>query len=485
MHFNKNFSRIFLLLLCCLLAVPALAQEITITEGPEEIALNEAFTITLTIKNERLSDYDGFPEIPGMIKRGTSSSSSTNIINGQMSTTQSITQSYMAEREGTYILKPFTITVNGRQVAAPGKTIKVGPTKQRSNQAYDPFGADPFDDFFGRRSAPQEFVDVEEDAFLALSTNKDEVYIGEGITTTLAFYVAETNQAQLQFYDLGSQLADILKKVKPGNCWEENFNIESINRVPVTINGKRYQQYKIYQATFYPLNLQPIKFPSVGLKLIKYQVAKTPSFFGRNRKEDYKTFYTKAKTIKVKDLPPHPLKNQVAVGDYTLAEQIDKKALTTGEGLNYEMVVRGEGNISAINTPVVKENEGITIYDPNVKVDITRSGGKVTGAKTFEYYAIPKEPGDYALKDYFNWIFFNPRKEKYDTLRSAVAIHVTGESLKNESISASDQGNGFYDKLSTKSNKLQSRASQDLYKIIANIFIILMLALSGYIIFKK
>lgn len=483
MHLIKNCS--FLLLFFCLTAAPAWAQDITITEGPGEIALNETFTITLTIKNERLTEYDGFPEIPGMVKRGTSSSSSTNIINGQVTSTQSITQNYMAEREGTYTLKPFTITANGRQASAPGKTIKVGPAKQQNRNTYDPFGADPFDDLFGRRNAPQEFVDVEEDAFFALSTNKEEVYIGEGVTTTLAFYVAETNRAQLQFYDLGSQLAEILKKVKPSNCWEENFNIESINRVPVTINGKKYQQYKIYQATFYPLNLQTIKFPSVGLKLIKYQVAKNPTFFGSNRKEDYKTFYTKAKTIKVKNLPPHPLKNQVAVGDYTLAEQIDKKALTTGEGFTYKMVVRGEGNISAINNPTIKNDKRLEVYDPNVVMNINRRNGRVTGEKTFEYYAIPKEPGDYALKDYFSWVFFNPQKEKYDTLRSAVAINVTGESLKNEYISANDQENGFYNDLFQKSNKLQSRTSPELYQLIANILIGLMLIVTGYLVFKK
>src|SRR5690606_4853671 len=131
-------------------------------------------------------------------------------------------------------------------------------------------------------------------------------------------------------------------KLRPENSWEENFNIESISRVPVTLNGKRYQQYKIYQAAFYPLNLEPIEFPKLGLKLIKYKEAKRPSFFGRNTKEDYKTFYTKAKTVKVKDLPPHPLKDKVSVGDYQLEETIDKKEMNAGEGFNYVMSVSGE-----------------------------------------------------------------------------------------------------------------------------------------------
>ena len=461
------------------------AQNITITPGPDRIALNEAFTITLSVQNERLSGYDGFPEIEGFLKRGTSSSTSTRIINGQATTSQSITQNYVAQREGVYSLEPFTMTVNGKKISSPGKKITVGPPKEQRRSTFDPFGSDPFEDLFGRRNAPQEFIDVEADAFLALSTSKDEVFVGEGFNVTLAFYVAETNRAQLQFFDLGSQLAEILKKLRPANCWEENFNIESIQSVPVVLNGKRYQQYKIYQATFYPLNLEPVKFPSVGLKLIKYQVSKQPSFFGRNTKEDYKTFYTKSKTVTVKDLPPHPLKDQVSVGDYKLSESIDKNETTTGNGFNYTMSIRGEGNISAIDNPETKTGKNFEFYDPNVQLNINRSNGKVTGEKSFEYFVVPKEPGTYELGNYLKWIFFNPNSAQYDTLQSDITLNVSGESLKNDFISSSALGGGIYDQINEKENKLQSRSEYDLVKIIANVFIVIMLILTGWLVFKK
>lgn len=480
-----NLKFCFFIFIQVCFAAFANAQNITISPGPDQIALNEAFTITLTVKNERLSEYDGFPEISGFLKRGTSSSTSTNIVNGQVSTSQSIIQNYVAQSEGTYIMAPFSMTVNGKKISSPGKTINVGPAKERRRNTFDPFGSDPFDDIFNQRNAPQEFVDVEEDAFLALSTSKDEVYLGEGFTVTLAFYVAETNRAQLQFFDLGTQLADILKKLRPANSWEENFNIESINRVPVVLNGKRYQQYKIYQAAFYPLNLEPIKFPALGLKLIKYQVSKQPSFFGRNTKEDYKTFYSKAKTIRVKDLPPHPLKNKVSVGDYKLSENINSKELKTGEGFNYIMSISGEGNISAIDNPKLKEDKKLEFYDPNVRMNINRSNGKVTGEKLFEYFAIPKEPGSYAMKDYLSWIFFNPNSSQYDTLQSSITLEVTGESLKNDFISSNDLGGGIYDSISEKKNKLQSRTKYDIVKVIANAFIVIFLLLTGWLVFKK
>ena len=40
--------------------------------------------------------------------------------------------------------------------------------------------------FFGEGET--EFVDIKEDAFLALTTSKDDVYVGEGFNTTLSFF---------------------------------------------------------------------------------------------------------------------------------------------------------------------------------------------------------------------------------------------------------------------------------------------------------
>lgn len=479
---KTKYNLVFLILI---LILPALsfAQEKSIILGPDEISVNEIFTITITVQNEKLNSYGAFPEIPGFIKRGTSSSSSTNFVNGQMSSSQSIVQNYIALGEGSVTIPAFSMKINGETIQSPGKTVKVGPAAPQAQQGNDPFDYDPFEDFFGRRG-PQEYVNVEDDAFFSLTTSKDVVYQGEGFTVTLAFYVAEANRAQLQFYEVGQQLTDILKKIRPANSWEENFNIESINREPVTINNKRYSQYKIYQATYYPLNLESIKFPSVGLKLVKFKEAKNPTFFGRNRKEDFKTFYTQAKTVKVKELPPHPLKNQVFVGNYELSESINTEELKTGESFTLKFTVKGTGNISAIEEPEVKRDKNFDFYDPNVQQNIVRASNRVRGSKSFSYYGIPKEPGTYDLKNYFNWIYFNPSIEKYDTLSSSIIVNVSGESKRNEYISSNHPG-GFYDQIAMEDNALSSRHKPDLMKIFANAFILIMLVLTGLVVFKK
>lgn len=456
-------------------------QNIQVKLGPDEIGENQAWTITVSVQNERLKNYGNFPDIDGFRKRGTSTQSSTSIINGQISSSHSVTMTYLPSAQGTFTIPPFKIKVNDQIIDSPGKKVKVGPPVQ--TQRRDPFRnfMDSDDDFLDRGET--EFVDIKEDALLALTTSKDEVYVGEGFNATLSFLVAENNRAPLSFYELGKQLSEILKKLKPANCWEENFNIENIEGESITINGKDYTQYKIYQATFYPLNGEPVIFPSTGLRMIKYKVAKNPSFFGQNRQEDFKTFYSQLKTVKVKQLPPHPLREKVAVGDYYLEERLRDQNLQTGQSASYEFNIYGEGNISAIPKPEVNRDGNFEFYEPNVRQNINRQNTKVTGTKSFNYFMIPREPGKYSLGKYFQWVFFNPKNSRYDTLQSKINVTVTGESSKNEAIQSTDHGT-FYDRVETTNNTLQVMANTGWQKTAFNIFVLVMLAASLYLVVK-
>lgn len=477
-------KKIFFYLGAFLLVISAHSQNVQITLGPDEIGQNQGWTITVTVNNDRLKNYDNFPDIEGFQKRGTSSSSQTNIINGQISSSQSIIMTYAPTRQGTVTVPSFKMKVNDQPFSVTGKKVKVGAPVQ--SQQADPFRSffdrDP-NNFFGR-SEPTEFVDVKEDALLALTNSKDEVYMGEGFTTTLSFLVADNNRALLQFHEIGKQLSEILKKLKPGNCWEENFNIENIEGEPIKVGDKNYMQYKIYQATFFPLNNQPVVFPSVGLEMIKFKVAKNPSFFGQNRKEDFKTFYSRAKTVRVKELPPHPLRDEVAVGKYKLDERINRTELQTGQSVSYDFNVYGEGNISGIAKPVLPANSSFDFYEPNIKQNINREAGHITGTKSFSYFMIPKEPGTYKLGDYFRMVYFNLETKKYDTLKSHLVVNVVGESFKNLSIGSNDLGS-FYDRIDSTDNSLRSFSDSRWMKWSINIFIIVLLSASVYVVLKK
>ena len=86
--------------------------------------------------------------------------------------------------------------------------------------------------------------------------------------------------------------------------------------------------------------------------------------------------------------------------------------------------------------------------------------------------------------NYFQWVFFNPREKKYDTLKSQLTLNVVGESKKNEAILASDMGN-FYDKIELADNTLRTVKQTAWQGWAFNSFILVMLAASTYLVLRK
>ena len=88
------------------------------------------------------------------------------------------------------------------------------------------------------------------------------------------------------------------------------------------------------------------------------------------------------------------------------------------------------------------------------------------------------------MSDFVHWVFFNPNTRNYDTLKPNAAVVVSGESLKNEAIESVDAGS-FYDKINSTDNTLHTISDSGWLKPLLNIFILVMLAGSAYLVFKK
>jgi hypothetical protein len=157
--------------------------------------------------------------------------------------------------------------------------------------------------------------------------------------------------------------------------------------------------------------------------------------------------------------------------------------LQTGQSISYDFNVYGEGNISSIAKPTITNKTAFDFYEPNVKQSINREGGRVTGTKSFSYFMIPKEPGTYKLSDFFQWIFFNPQTKKYDTLKSQQLVKVTGESFTNQAIVSNDLGS-FYDRIDAADNSLKSISDTQWMKWTINIFIVVLLGATVYVVLR-
>jgi hypothetical protein len=467
------FKQIFLLLLIFfLIFLRSQAQEPIINLGKSTIAVNEEFTITLTFPRDKKKQFQSFipqlfPPITDMVK------TRTTYLKDETTKDFKITQYYMPRHEGFAILNPFSLILAEKSIQSNGTKIKINPADPKIKSIPEPEDKD------------LEFKTHKEEMFLKVTLNKSSVYWNEGLNISVAFYNSLSNPVELTLIDLNKQLTEIRKKVRPLNCWVEDLESKEVIRVDtITLDKKKYNRWMIYEGEFYPLDTTPIFIPSLDFKIIKYSIARSKENTSFFRKYEEVKYSTPAYRLPVKSLPPHPLKDRVSVGLYRLGETISTSNIITGKSFNYNFILTGEGNISAIANPKVRDNEIFEFYSPEVTQEIIRKNNAVIGAKVFKYFILPKEPGKYLLKDYIYWVYFNPYSAKYDTLFPSLTLAVKGESQKNNYISSNDLGT-FYNTLDKESNSLRHMEKDEFIKLFANFIILFMLVTTAILILRK
>lgn len=465
----------------------ALAQErapqIRISLGKATFPVNEYYTISFSLAGAPLERHSAFPDLEGFKKSGKSSTTTTRIVNGLSSSELTITQRYAAYDEGEFEVRPFSMTVNGVVVRSGGATLTVGP--QQAAAAAPAPGAAPvapgiglLDQLFGKPKT-QEYVEPRDNAFLALVPDKTIIFTGEGVHIGLYFYLTPADQGLLAFHDFAGQLPGILRQLRQPAAWEEPFDEQEIYPETVVAGGKTYLRYRLYEAEFYPLNAQPLVFPEVSLQMIKYRVAKKPEAGLDNRLAGYKTYRTTARTIAVRVLPAHPLRDQVPVGTYQLRETIDRTSFRTGQAFTYSFVVEGEGNLATINAPQPAARPGLEVYGPDVEQEITRQGGRVGGLKRFRYRLVPTKPSPVPLDSLFSLVVFNPATARYDTLRAEIAPQVSGAAQAGAAFHARPDDLFYEQVLASADNTLQPVDAYAAVRRYANLILGALLVLAG------
>ncbi|WP_022824252.1 BatD family protein [Hymenobacter norwichensis] len=448
--------------------------------GEASFPVTEYYTISFRLRGAALERYSAFPDIEGFKKSGKSSTTTTRIVEGQTTTELTITQRYAAYAEGEYVLKPFTMVINGVTVRSAGATLQVetapaaatGPPPSGSLQ-----GMGLLDKLFGKPK-PQEYVEPKDNAFMALVPDKTSVYVGEGVHVGLYFYLTPADQGLLAFHDFGGQLPAILQQLRQRTAWEEPFNEQEIVPEPVTMGGKEFLRYRLYEAEYYPLNTEPLMFPAVALRMVKYRLAKNPTEGLDNRLEGYKTYLSSARTITVKPLPPHPLRDQVPVGSYQLREAINQTTFRTGQAFTYSFGVEGEGNLAAVSAPLVAARQGLEVYGPDVRQELTRQAGRVGGRKVFTYRFVARRPGPLPLDSLLAMVFFDPATGRYDTLRAEVRPLVRGPVSTASAFRAPSDDQFYQNVLFDANNTLQPLDSYRDVRRYANYILAALLAVA-------
>jgi BatD DUF11 like domain len=447
-----------------------------VVEIPENnIKLNESFILSIIAKNTENKPICKFPELAGFKKRAVSSTIITNNLNGKSVIDQKVSQEYFPNKVGQFNFANIVIIVNEFAVNSNSFSITVAESEKDEVETN-------FKDFID--GSAYELVDVKDDAFFAVTSNKLRPYVGEGFLITVAFYIAKNNKAEMEFFNENSQLDEILRKLRPKNCWEESIKISEIIAKPINIANKMYFQYKISQAIYYPFNNQPISIPKLAWQMRKYKVAKDREL-SDSKMEDYKTYFSKPIFIKPINLPKNNNFVTDFVGDFELEERIDKEKVQTGRSFNYKFIVRGIGNLSVIKFPESLSDSLFEIYEPKESQQISTNLGKPIPEKTFSFDIVPKFAGRFSLKNHFAISYFNVKTKSYQTLRAEKDIEVVGINIKNETEPIANTGNDLYTNIDQLKSDETSFDFRTLILKTSNILVIAMLVAMIYIVWPS
>lgn len=454
---------------------PAFAQqqteEISVEMGKQNLVLNQPFILSVVVKNNTNRPSVQFPELEGLQKRSASATSTTSTIGGKIVLVQTISQQYFAMQEGRYEIPPAVITVDG--IKAKTEAITLTFIKGETDPISTEKGIDESEIISSEETSS-------EDVFLSVRTSKSTVYVREGFAVRLSLYVAKSAPIEMDFYQLDTQLQSILKKIRPATCWEENVGIEEIIQRTVKIRGREYTEYQMYQAMFFPFTVQTVSFPAVGLNML---VSRSQTEENSRRKA-IQAFQSKPVRVLVKLLPPHPLRDQIAVGNFHLREKLTKEKLSSGESLRYLFTIEGEGNLATITAPEVPESKAFDFYPPDINQTVRRSYENVSGEKTFDYYIVAKQKGTYPMGRFFQWIFFDPIRMRYDTLRSSRTVEVVGENLKTIGYGG-EQANSIYENIEELNTDMNYIDYQEITRNLTNMVVLGLLGVMIWIFRKQ
>jgi hypothetical protein len=387
-----------------LLAITELNAQATLLVGEKSITLEENFSLSFIIKSDNASIETPnfkFPELPGLRKLGVSRSKAADIQNGESIYSYTFSQYYQASTTGSLLIPPAEVIVNQQSLKTEAFALQISESAQKEEVVEDT--KEQIEDLFKSQSS----------LFLALTSTQFQPFVGQGFTLKFSLFIPDDNSTRYSFDRNDLQIPSLIQKIRPKNCWEESFGLQEVKVSKVVYKNKKYTEYRFFQSTFFALDAKKIVIPSLSLQLLK-----------NNEKV---IFSSKPIVISPKELPNHPLKGKIPVGDFHLEETLSQAQVQTGDTVVYVSSVVGDGNSILWDSKLIESDYFLNFFPIGTQSSVYPYGDKMFGNKTEKILIIPSQPGKFALKSYFNWIFFNTRTATYDTLRSEAILAVSGQ----------------------------------------------------------
>lgn len=405
--------KVIFFLLLILTTVHAWADnKATLTaDAPDVVVSGDQFRLTFTVNTQKVKDFrapsitKGFDVLMGPSR---SQQSSTQIINGKVSSSSSITYTYilMAGDAGTYTITAASIEANGEKIFSNAVTIKVLPPDQSASGSK---GSQKSSAQVGNQAASGRITS--NDLFITATASKTTVHEQEAILLTYKVYTL-VNLRQLfgKMPDLKGFHTQEIELPQ-----QKTFSLEHYK-------GRNYNTTVWSQYVLFPQQTGKLEIPSITFEgVVAIQtVSDDPfdAFFnGGGYQEVKKKIVTPKLTINVQPLPAKPANFSGGVGEFTLASSINAKDVKTNDAVTIKLTISGSGNMKLISTPEVKFPEDFEVYDPKVTNNFEASRAGLSGTQTIEYLAIPRHAGNFTIPP-VEFTYFDLKSNSYKTLKT-------------------------------------------------------------------
>lgn len=413
----KRYFNIFFLLI---FSLAIFAEDVSFqANAPKQVIVNKPFQLTYSVnqhaKDLRAPELAGFDVLAGPF---TSQSTSTSFVNGQRSSSFTLTFTYTlrAIQEGDYSIAPATINVGGTTYKSNGLKISVLPADEPQQQV-DNSGATQQG---GNNAATSQKVNTD-NLFVKTNISKTRVHEQECILLSYKVYWAGVDLVQL---------TNNVKLPEFKGFMKQDLEQSEIQTQMEHYNGRNYQTAVIYQTLLYPQKAGDIKIDPASFEVVlrvqnRAQVRSIFDDFFATYTNVTKTLNVPATTIHVDALPSgKPAGFSGGVGSFTLESNITEQDISTNDAVTLTLSIKGNGNMKLLKNPAIDWPEGFEVYDPKVTNNFKTTTSGMSGTKTIEYLAIARAAGDYTIPA-VEYSYYDTKTESYQTLTTPeYTIHV-------------------------------------------------------------
>ena len=400
----STFTGLFIIL------AVAFADEISfVASAPNAVVVGQQFKLSYKVnrgnaKELHIPSIDGFTILMGPSR---SSSSSYSNYNGQVTSTVSLTYTYIlkAEKEGTFTLPAATTEVEGKQVKSNSVEIKVLPQdkQQAGSQTSAQSGGSGSSAEIGKN-----------DLFMTAILNKTKIFEQEAVLLTYKVYSA------VNLTSLNGKMPTL-----------KEFHIQEIDLPQQKewqlehYNGRNYRALTWRQYLLFPQQSGEIEIPSVAFEGIVAQQVRTSMdpfdmFFngGSQYVEVKKTLNTPALKLKVENLPSgKPEGFSGGVGEFNIKSSLSASEVKANEAVTMRITISGVGNMKLLKTPEVNFPADFEVYDPKVDNNFSVKSNGLSGNKIIEYLIIPRHAGTFTIPS-VKFSYFDVKQQQYKILET-------------------------------------------------------------------